>query len=521
MKLLIVDDEELTRSGLTKALDWESMGITDIITADDGVNGLRLATEQHPDIILCDVRMPRLDGIEMLTKIKAVLPDVPAIFMSGYSDKEYLKSAIKLGALNYVEKPIDEKELQSAIHHAIELIQRQARESIAETANTNQAADSLAYYLTTPYNTCKEAVDNLFNQFYQYYSSDKFRYINTIIVKLESASEAGSELQYIYQSLRLALAPMHIHVIYSEKRLMHLVYHIYSSSHISSYDLNIVCKQIKDSFAGFGQYYIAIGDQVNGIENAYLSYQSAVILLQSSFFFTPGTILDSDLKSQYAFKKEDTMAIAMPKYVDAILSEDKKTATEALSMLYSCISHSIVHLPNQIKSIYFNLFNSLYEAREKKQLTPDFVISDNENIMDIMDNCFSYDYLHQLLLDKTYSYFADLESTVTENKTIYLIKNYIAQNYCNASLSVKDISDYAHLSVSYLCTFFKNETGTTLNQYITEYRIQKAKQLLADPRNKISEISDMVGYNDGNYFGKSFKKLVGLSPSEYREKVML
>ena len=140
--------------------------------------------------------------------------------------------------------------------------------------------------------------------------------------------------------------------------------------------------------------------------------------------------------------------------------------------------------------------------------------------MDIMDSCFSYISLHNLLVDKVEAFFNDIDSNVSENKTIYLIKNYIASHYGNASLSVKDISDYAHLSVSYLCTFFKSETGTTLNQYITEYRMDKAKQLLIDPRNKITEISDKVGYNDGNYFSKSFKKMVGLSPSEYREKVM-
>ena len=86
----------------------------------------------------------------------------------------------------------------------------------------------------------------------------------------------------------------------------------------------------------------------------------------------------------------------------------------------------------------------------------------------------------------------------------------------NETLSVKDISDHVFLSTSYVCTFFKNETGQTLNQYLTEYRMEKAKQLLSDPRYKITDISSRVGYSDGNYFGKSFKKYTGFSPSEYR-----
>ena len=90
----------------------------------------------------------------------------------------------------------------------------------------------------------------------------------------------------------------------------------------------------------------------------------------------------------------------------------------------------------------------------------------------------------------------------------------------NDTLSVKDISEHVYLSTSYVCTLFKTETHQTLNQYITEYRMEKAKQLLSDPRYKITDISSKVGYSDGNYFSKSFKKIVGLSPSEYREKVL-
>ena len=96
MKLLIVDDEELTRTGLISSIDWDSLGITEILQADDGVNGLEMAKLYKPEIILCDVRMPRMTGIAMLERLEKFLPDSIPIFMSGYSDKEYLKAAIKL-----------------------------------------------------------------------------------------------------------------------------------------------------------------------------------------------------------------------------------------------------------------------------------------------------------------------------------------------------------------------------------------------------------------------------------------
>ena len=141
------------------------------------------------------------------------------------------------------------------------------------------------------------------------------------------------------------------------------------------------------------------------------------------------------------------------------------------------------------------------------------------DILDTIEKAFSFAELHQKLLEHTRRFFTDIHNTVQENSTIFLIKDYISRNYGNENLSVKEISSHVFLSTSYICTFFKNETGQTLNQYLTEYRMEQAKRLLSDPRYKITEISSRVGYSDGNYFGKSFKKYTGLSPSEFREKM--
>jgi len=251
MKLLIVDDEELTRRGIMSSIDFEELGISEIYTADDGLSGLEEARIRKPDIIISDVRMPRMTGIEMLQTLTSEFPELVAILMSGFSDREYLKAAIKLKAVSYVDKPIQIAELNEAV-----------RVAISEVENKK-----------------------------------------TTVKKVEK--ESADEL---------------------------------------------------------------------------------------------------------------------------------------------------------------------------------------------------------------------VEKAANDNPTIKLVKEYISENYSNPSLSVRDIGDFVQLSVSYVCTYFKNETGTTLNQYLTEFRMEKAKELLSDPRNKIAEISEKVGYNDGNYFSKSFRKFTGVSPSEYREK---
>ena len=140
------------------------------------------------------------------------------------------------------------------------------------------------------------------------------------------------------------------------------------------------------------------------------------------------------------------------------------------------------------------------------------------NSLEQVFHCETIFELNQLLIQELNMFFAHADLSGEESSPVTAIKNFIASHYHNESLSIKDISDHVFLSTSYICTLFKTETGQTLNQYITKYRIDKAKKLLADPRNKVSDISSKVGYSDGNYFGKTFKKIVGLSPTEYREQ---
>lgn len=132
MKVLMVDDEELTREGLRMSIPWESLGISQIFMAEDGEEGLRMALELKPDIILADVRMPRMDGITMAFEIRKTLRQCRFIFISGYCDKEYLKSAIQLSAVNYIEKPIEPSEVVDALKKSILQLEEEKRRQAME-----------------------------------------------------------------------------------------------------------------------------------------------------------------------------------------------------------------------------------------------------------------------------------------------------------------------------------------------------------------------------------------------------
>lgn len=111
LKVIIIDDESMTREGLVKYVDWHKYGFKVFGEAADGLQGLELAKQVQPDLAICDIRMPHMDGIELVKNMKKIAPDCKVVFLSGYTDKEYLKSAIKLDVVDYLEKPVNMDEL--------------------------------------------------------------------------------------------------------------------------------------------------------------------------------------------------------------------------------------------------------------------------------------------------------------------------------------------------------------------------------------------------------------------------
>ena len=138
MKVLLVEDEVLTREGLLMSIPWEELGIREIFTAEDGEEGLKTAGVHEPDIVMTDVRMPRMDGITMAFEIRKKNKKCRFIFISGYCDKDYLKSAIHLSAVNYIEKPIEIEEVVAALKQAMKQITEQRRQEEIETEYRKQ-----------------------------------------------------------------------------------------------------------------------------------------------------------------------------------------------------------------------------------------------------------------------------------------------------------------------------------------------------------------------------------------------
>ncbi len=509
MKLLIADDEKLTRNGLRSSIDWKALHIDEILEADNGQDGLRLALQHHPQIVLTDVRMPRMDGVQMATRLHDALPECAVIFMSGYSDKEYLKAAIKLGAVNYVEKPLDAGEIIEAVQEAQSRI---LASSSMKMERSMVAENRFAALLTQPVATLDQAMsDPSFHYPEGCRTADSYTCV--IVQFVDPAIEFTEHtLADILDPIDTCLAEHNLREVHCVKHGRHLCLFLYGPAKKRE-RLREYVARLQTYLKPLGDVFLSVGDSVDHVRRAYDSYQSAVILLQGSFFYEHNRILVSDPDR---IVTPPMITDLLPEYSDALSARDEERALKVLDALAAQFKPPCVLLASQVKDIYYKYYLQLQHARAQAQIAP----ADREtvSIWEMIDNATTALTLHQTLAERTSDFIARCQVSSAGSSMIYAIREFIHANYMNESLSVKSISDHVKRSAPYVCTLFKNETGQTLNQYITDYRVEKARSLLDDPRYKISDVAEKVGYVDVNYFGKIFKKVVGLSPTEYRNQ---
>lgn len=517
MILLIVDDEKLTREGIKCQLSANSPEIREILLADDGQNGLETARRCKPDIILTDVRMPRMSGVEMAEQILKELPDTVFLFMSAYSDREYLKAAIRLKAAAYLDKPLNLEELSQAVSsaarqrmealtvkNAVRIERRDQRSQLAlmlmnsETAVSPEAIQ-LGSRLELPLtDTCCFAALILNSK--TSLSLLPYREMNALSLRM---------IRYLKER--------NVGVVSRTLSDQYLILFLYSAQRMEEALPLDAARLMAEDIEPLTPFLLSVGTIVFGMKNACFSYQNALELFQISFFREEAKILT---------KQEDRLPSTPPAdmllaFSVALSEQRRESALETAETLALSLKNSCSLTPGQVKDLYLKYLVKLDEISLSNHISLwQREGLDSESIWDSVSECSNLRELDRLLRDKIHLCFERLSENRDEHPVIFQIKEYLHQNYAVPTLSVPDVSRHVRLSSNYVCTLFKNETGQTLNQYLTDYRIKMSKQFLSDPRYKIADISSKVGYSDGNYYSKTFRKIAGLSPSEYREKML-
>lgn len=478
IKILITDDERPIREWFNMILDSLSDEFElEVITAIDGVDGYEKYLYQNPDMVITDIKMPHSDGINLLTKIKEHNTATYVIMLTSYSNFNYAVQSLNKKANEYILKT--------------EVTKETIRQSILKYKKLNGKSSEKK---TTQY--LEELLRN--PQVIKQYDSPTSG-INIAISYNNSISKTNIlELQPINHiiSIKTLAYNEQISVIIISLDIPNLPISIYK--HINDYMENLV------SLHGFSvglsstntNTLTCIQEATEAIKIAFYSRLPKIYVYEENINHRENEIIkikNDEIQKLY-FHTEDTI---LRKVVCEIIEYSKKIKFTNIDFLKS----QIIDIVQVFKMSLVSIINYDFEMNFNEL---------NDVIMSAKDYLIIEEHLNELLTTLP-------KKNIISDKSPYIepIIQYIEENY-NSISSVKEIADIVNLNSDYFCRMFKDNFGMTFIDYLTQFRIEKAKKLLAKTDIPITEIPFDIGYNSITYFTRVFKKKVGTSPSEYR-----
>jgi two-component system, response regulator YesN len=528
LKLLIVDDEKITRDSLKLYIPWNEIGIDTVDTAKNGIVGLELAKELKPDIILCDIRMPKMDGIEFTSRLREFDQNCKIIFISAYADKEYLKSAINLKAVSYIEKPILMDELKDVIKKTANLCIEEANKRMDAAIIENRIIDNL------PYIRQKLTMD-LINKTYDI-SEIKEKYGSSLLQfpLLKTFTTAYIILNWkleINVEERISMQQSLLNSFYSKNFLSpsrFLVGLINNNGIAFIFEGDCINKKSDNPYeleelltyllkASLGNYTVSIGigPICTNLDEIPSSYQEAIRASNLQFYVGANKIIHAmDNNCSHILVDKKTYV----KFKNLLKKDSTTDVCDLIDKLTMEQMNSKDPDICYVRNIYFKLLLTIFEvSRERNLISP----KEEEEANYIWQEIANFNTLGEIsdyLISNITVIFQKGSHGNLLNDKIEKITKYVKENYNDRNLSVQNIADKVYLSHTYLCALFKKATGKTVNEYITEVRIENAKNLLKHSSTKLYEITLNIGLTDSNYFCSIFKKNTGLTPTEFRER---
>ncbi|WNR42896.1 response regulator [Paenibacillus roseipurpureus] len=531
LQVLLVDDEKLTREGLLERVPWQELGIGKVVEADDGKNAIERCKNFTPDIILTDVRMPRMDGVEMSFELMRRFPESKLIFMSGYSDKEYLRSAIELKALSYIDKPINFQEMLKTLKLAVTQCQEERRSKVAQTqlAHRLQAALPLiraeAALGMAGTGTLEQTAQLLveagllgFMEGATYLCAFMSLYPRSVSdYRLPPLSKSAcifmiekvcSEFHYE------ALAAFHDH----DTVVVHLRVPNPDPALLEEPYLRSLSQALFSALSAEYEAFLSFGHSVPTWTLLPSSAKAGQEGLSYSFYrgrkrcvFPTTSIrprLEEAMAEGWIREFEDLMTDSAPDPLSRFLQHTT----------WYCREHEFLPV-DEVKRVYARLASKLLIYARKQGIGLQPYPNEETALWESLVLCESLEDSHRMLE-------AVIEQWRTNQRMsepvdiIQQARRYIDAHYRDEDLSLPQISSFVFLAPAYLSSIFKQKTGRTLTQYISEVRIEHAIVMLRSTDKSIAEIAEAVGLKDANYFSRVFRKQTGQPPSAFRKRLV-
>lgn len=500
IRLLLVDDEDLTREGLLHYVDWSSLGITHIKAASNGLQALEIARNYKPDILLTDIRMPHMSGIELAQEIRKSFPSCRILLISGFAEKEYLKSAINLRVDAYIDKPATPDNVSLAVMKSAEAIRDEREKSQRDrllTKNLGSVEDIVRDRISLILIQKQINWKSFYEDFAPSYFTWKHNrtccavclYMDYPNFPTYPYSECFGIREYWEKSN--VFSPMEYFSGIVEHSCIFFLVTTDTSNRlkIAVQELQqwILLEHKKESTA-------VIGPCVPSYEKISVSYHAAEQELTCARFYEDRPRL---IRMASDF---------IPKPAPSSLFSKKPLSPEQYIHLLDII---VKERFTNVDYICQKLYELYLYIIQKNTGTPTYSLDD-----------FLGHSLPHLRLDMNRQISESLLPARQEeyDPKIRQAVQYISQNYGNEKLSIKMVADQVELSQNYFCTLFKKNCGMTVNDFIIKVRIDKTKYLLKTTNLKLYEISQQIGIPDANYLNILFKKTCHMTPSQYRRE---
>lgn len=494
-KLLLAEDEVAAREGILTGMPWEKLGIGEVKTAKNGVLALETAGEFKPDILLTDIKMPRMNGIKLSEAVRKINPECSILILSGYPEVDYLKSAISLQVVDFVEKPVQLNVLETRIRNAV-AVQNQIREKV------RLQKMELASALSRPFCPAEQIGLSVRALFSLPPSEEIFVTVRFLRVLTEEyANIPEPDLPAYRQKIEELLC--------GEAATVGLCDRLIQVTEFGTENLPEEGKSVWENIRKlFPKSVVFMGTgETAPLDNYEHSFSSAADAVAMMFYDRSRFLWNSrDLPhGQAPFDPE------IQQY-QRLLGDGKQEELKEFVCRLTERAGAAKLPPREVSGFCFRMLSAL-SHRNSEETPP--VQADSAD--ELLWECVFLDRMKDWMEKEIDSCFQSI-CRYNSSNTLTSVLVFVNQNYHQKDLSLKMLSRRFYLSEAYLCIKFKEETGKTFIQYLTELRIEKSLSMLADKDHKINDIAVSVGFDNGNYFSKIFKKQKGISPKNFRQR---
>ena len=532
LKVFLVEDEFVIREGIKNNIDWESHGYEFCGEASDGELAFPMIQKLKPDIVITDIRMPFMDGLTLCRLIKKEMPWIEIIILSGYEEFEYAKEGINLGIAGYLLKPISGEELLKEIDKlSKEIENKQKEQEIKEKyekemeENYFQEKKALFQYLVTGDKTLEELLETAHRLEIDLSSI----WYNIVLFKAQSEYHAYNEysnsLMEIDQKIESLVGDNAAKVLVFDRNLegKAFLFKADSGEELSQFQVDFF-EKIRKIIADYKniRYFGGIGTPVNRIRELPISFEKAShafahrYLVKDSLFFDIENIEQKTSleKEEFDIGKINSKQIDRGKIQDFLKIGDKKEVVYFVDEFFKNLNADLIKANLFWQYIIMDSYFCIVDFVEGLQMPRDEIETPDMNSSLFQNAEGAKNYVVKIMQQALI-----LREKASKNRYDDVVREvieYIEKNYMDENLSLNLLASHVNFSPNHLSTIFSQQTGQTLIKYLTDFRMNKAKELLRCTGKRSSVVSTEVGYKDPHYFSYLFKKTQGMTPTQYR-----